>query len=57
MADGATAKSPSRDGTAKCRPFSSWRPQDGGRYDVRQIGVGEYEGLLGKSFWATQVTH
>ena len=26
---GATAKSPGRDWTAKCGPFTSWKPQDG----------------------------
>ena len=52
-ADGVTAESPSQDRTTKYVPFSSYNPQDGGPYDLRQIGVGavgDRRRLRGKGF-------
>ena len=50
---GGTAKSPGPDGTAKCSPHPSWKPQDGrlvedsGPCKVRHFSVGEGRGLRG----------
>ena len=52
-AGGGTAKSPGPDGTAKCSPHLSWKPQDGrlvedgGPCKVRHFSVGEGRGLQG----------
>jgi len=40
-----TARSPGRDGTAKCGPFTSGKGQDGGPYNAKQTDVGDYGGL------------